>query len=53
MTWREKAVLTLAHFSQRRANALFGLPSLLFFSALLLLDALHCRQKPRGFRLAI
>jgi hypothetical protein len=52
MTWREEAVLTLAHFAKRQAHALLGLPSLLFFSALLLLDAPHCRQKPRRFRLA-
>jgi hypothetical protein len=52
MTWREKAALTFAHFPKHRAHALLGLTSLLFFSALLLLDALHCRQKPRRFRLA-
>jgi hypothetical protein len=53
MTWRGKAVLTLAHFPKRLANALLRLPCLLYFAALLLLDALHCRQKPRRFRLAI
>jgi hypothetical protein len=53
MTWGEKAVLTLTHLPKRQAHALFGLASLPFFLALLLLDALHCRQKPRRFRLAV
>jgi hypothetical protein len=50
---KREAVLALTHSSENAAHALLGLTGLSVFLALLLFDALHCRQKPRCLRLAI